>query len=141
MVIRLEGQAELVVEDPQIAISIAGDRLRHHRPHFLCDDADVGVVAAIVAEAVEADAVVQTAEQDDVMLEPDIGPAAAAAAAAPAAPARAAADTLGPAVRGCIAPRGGMLVSACVLCDLAVSAALLVPGVLLGARGLLCTIV
>src|SRR5262249_35916615 len=51
------------------------DLLRH--------DADVGLAAAVIAKAIEAKTIVQIAEKNDVMLEPDVG--APTPAAAPAA--------------------------------------------------------
>ena len=68
MIVCLEGHAELVVEDPQIALSIARNRLRHDCLHFLCDDADICFIAAVVIEAIEAKTVVEVAEQDEVVL-------------------------------------------------------------------------
>ena len=62
MVVGLELQPELVVEDPQVSIAAAHDRLRHDRLHFLRHHADIGLVAAVVAEAIEAKAIVETAE-------------------------------------------------------------------------------
>src|SRR5216683_1720956 len=81
-VVGLEGQSELVVEDSQVAIAAAHDRLRHYAAHLLRDHAHIGLVAAVVAEAVEAESVVETAEQHDVVLERDIGSPPASAAAA-----------------------------------------------------------
>jgi hypothetical protein len=128
VVVGLEGQAELVVEDRQIALTITGDGLRHDGFNLLRHDAHIGFIAAIVAEAVEADAVVQAAEQDDVVLEPDVGsPSATAASAGAAASARSAARA---AAR--IAPCGGTLVATGVPCGLAVSCSILGLGALLG---------
>src|SRR5260370_14523608 len=106
VVIRLEGQAEPVVENRQIAIPITGDRLRHDCLNFLRHYANIGVVAAVVAEAIEAEAIVEVAEQDDVVLEPEIGPPTpAAAACAAGAPSTAGAvDSLGTALHADIAP-------------------------------------
>src|SRR5216684_947299 len=81
-VVGLEGQSELVVEDSQVAIAAAHDRLRHYAAHLLRDHAHIGLVAAVVAEAVEAESVVETAEQHDVVLERDVGSPPASAAAA-----------------------------------------------------------
>src|SRR5262245_16849405 len=82
LLVGLEFHAELVVEDSQVAVAAAHDRVRHDGPHLLRHDADIGAVAAVVGEAIEAEAVVEMAEQDDVVLERNIGPPAAAAAAA-----------------------------------------------------------
>src|SRR5262249_18033664 len=48
---------------------------------------DVGLVAAVVAEPIEAQAIVEIAEKRDVVFEHDIGPSAAAASPAATAPA------------------------------------------------------
>ena len=81
-----EFQAEPVVVDPEIAVAAARHRVRHHRLHLLRHHADIGLVAAEIAEAVVAEAVVEMAEQDDVVLQRDVGtPATAAATAATAA--------------------------------------------------------
>jgi hypothetical protein len=82
LVVGLERNAELAIEHPQVAIRAADDRIRHDRPNFLSDDANIGFVAAVIAEAVEADAVIEAAEQLDVMLERDVGPPSAATEAA-----------------------------------------------------------
>ena len=103
MIVGLEGYAELVVKDSQIAVSIARNRLRHDRLHFLCDHPDIGFIAAVVIEAIETKTVVEVAEQDEVVLEPDIGPPTASSSTARAHAATAAAHTaaaaLGPAAR------------------------------------------
>src|SRR5947209_15460621 len=83
LVVGLELQAELVVEDPQIAVAAAQYRRGHDCLDFLRHHADIGLVAAVVAEAVEAEAVIEVAEKRDVVLEHDVGsPALAAAASA-----------------------------------------------------------
>src|SRR5439155_8965489 len=85
LVVALELQSEPVIEDLQVAVAAAGDRLRHDRQNFLRHDTDVGLVAAVVAEAIEAEAVVEMAKQRDVVLEHHVGsPATAAASAATA---------------------------------------------------------
>jgi hypothetical protein len=68
LVVGLEGQTKLVVEDSQIAVPTADDRLRHERLHFLRYDTDIGFVAAVVAEAIEPEAVVEATEENDVVL-------------------------------------------------------------------------
>jgi len=80
----LELQTEVVVEHPQIAVASAHDRLRHDLLHFLGDDADIGLIAAVVTEAIDAEAVVEMAEENDIVFERDIGTASAAATAAAA---------------------------------------------------------
>src|SRR5580692_11553295 len=78
-VISFEFHAELVVMDPQIAISAAGDCRRHDRLHVLRQHADISDAAAVIDETVEADAVVETPEQRDVVLQSHVGAASAAA--------------------------------------------------------------
>src|SRR6266849_1821645 len=73
LVVALELQAELVVEDMQIAVAAAQYRRGHDCQDFLCHHADIGLVAAVVAEAVEAEAVIEVAEKGDVVLEHDVG--------------------------------------------------------------------
>jgi len=69
---------------PEGAVPAAADRIRHDDLHLLRHHADIGLVAAVVAEAIEAKAVVELTEKSDVVLEGDVGPAAPATAAAPA---------------------------------------------------------
>jgi hypothetical protein len=38
------------------------------------NNTDISFVAAVISETIEADAAAELAEEDDVMLEPDIGP-------------------------------------------------------------------
>src|SRR6266699_5300132 len=73
LVVGLELQAELVVEDAQIAIAAAHHRRGHDCLNFLRHDADIDLVAVIVAEAVEAEAVVEVAKEGDVVLEHHVG--------------------------------------------------------------------
>src|SRR5215813_739430 len=84
----LELDAKLVVEDPQIAVAAAHDRFRHHVLHLLRHHADIGPATAVVAETIEAEAVVKMAEQRDVVLERDIRPPSAATTAAATATAK-----------------------------------------------------
>src|SRR5689334_11865526 len=90
MLVALELHAELVVVDAQVAIAAPDDSIRRHRLHLLRHHTDIGLVAAVVAEAIEAEAVVQRAKPDDVVLERDVrAPATAAAAASTTAAAAA----------------------------------------------------
>src|ERR1700722_16649951 len=91
--IAFERHTELVVVHTQIAVAAARDRFRHDLLHLLGHDADIGLVAAVVAETIEAEAIVDVAEQSDVVLEPDIRSASAAAATTTAATAHASAAT------------------------------------------------
>jgi hypothetical protein len=49
--------------------------------HFLRHDADIGLVAAVIAEAIEPKAVVEPAEKGDVVLKRNVGPPAASSSA------------------------------------------------------------
>src|SRR5579872_2679046 len=93
MVVGLEPQAEPVVEDFEIAVPVAGHGLRHHGLNFLRYYADIGLFTAIIAEAIKADAIVEAAEQDHVVLKPNIGPPSAAAATSATASAAAGAHS------------------------------------------------
>jgi hypothetical protein len=42
--------------------------------YFLCQYTDVGPVAAVIGEAVEANTVVETTEKDNIVLESYVGP-------------------------------------------------------------------
>src|SRR5262245_11291702 len=80
--IGLEREAEPVIKHSEGAIAIAHDSFRHHCLHFLRNHADIGTIAAVVAEAVIAKSVRQMAEENEIVLEHDIGSSAAAATAA-----------------------------------------------------------
>ena len=56
--------------------------------HLLRHNADIEFVAAVIGEAIEAEAVVEPAQQGDVVLEPNVGAASAAPAAAATASGR-----------------------------------------------------
>src|SRR5689334_409466 len=82
MVVGLEFYSDPLIEDPEIAVAPA-----HHGGgcdvlHLLRHNADIGRVAPVIGEAVEADAVVEVPKQHDVMLERDVGSPTAAAASA-----------------------------------------------------------
>jgi hypothetical protein len=81
-VVGLELQAELLIEDLKVAVPTAHDRFWHDRLHFLRHDADIGLVAAVIAEAIEPKAIVEVAEQGDVVLQRNIGTPAATTTAA-----------------------------------------------------------
>src|SRR5262249_24330763 len=84
-VVALELHAELVVEDAQVTVAAAHDSIRPDGLHFLSHHADIGLVSAVVDEAVVAETIVEMAEKHDVVLERDIrAPAAATAASATA---------------------------------------------------------
>ena len=80
VIVAFEFQTKPVVIDCQVTVALAGDRLRHNLLHFLGHHADIRFVAPVVTEAIETKAVVETAEQNDVVFEPDIRASSTAAA-------------------------------------------------------------
>src|SRR6187431_361086 len=82
LVVGLEWQPKLFVVDTQVAVVTADDSIRPHGLNFLRHYADITLVAAVVAEAIEAEAIVEMPEQDDMVLERDVGTSSATAAAA-----------------------------------------------------------
>src|SRR5882762_6080274 len=67
--------------DPQEAVAAAGHGFRHHALDLLRNDTDIGLVATDVAEAIVAEAVGEMTEQDDIVLQRDVGATAATTAA------------------------------------------------------------
>jgi hypothetical protein len=82
LIVALKFQPELTVIYPQIAITAASHRFWCDLRNLLGDHPDIGRVAAIIAEAIEAKAIVQIADKSDVMLESDVRAPAAAATTA-----------------------------------------------------------
>ena len=78
LIVALEVDAEPIVVHAQDALRIAADRIRPHELHLLRHDADIALVAAVVAEAIESKSVIETAEERDVVLDADVGAASAA---------------------------------------------------------------
>ena len=68
LVVSLKFQPNLIIKDPQVAVPTAHDRLRDNPLHLLRDNSDIGFFASIINEAIEAKAVVEVAEQDDLVL-------------------------------------------------------------------------
>src|SRR5262245_16437135 len=81
----LELDAKPVIEDSQGAVAVAHNSFGHHCLHFLRNHADVRTVAAVVAEAIVAKALCKMPEQNDIVLDHDVGPPSAATTAATAA--------------------------------------------------------
>jgi hypothetical protein len=79
LLIGLEPDAKPVIEDAECSVAIVHDRLRHHGLHFLRHHADIGPITAVVAEAIVAEAIGKMTEQDDIVLERDVGPSATTA--------------------------------------------------------------
>jgi hypothetical protein len=73
--IRSERQSEPFVRHPKIAVATECDRLGSYRSDFLCNRPDVGLLAAVVREAVVAETIVELTQQYDIVLQPDIRPA------------------------------------------------------------------
>src|SRR5438552_1146021 len=65
--VRLHLQPKLFIIDPKEAVGATHDSTGHHGLDFVSHHADIGFVAAVVAETIEAEAVVEMAEQHDVM--------------------------------------------------------------------------
>jgi|SRR5580704_10530830 hypothetical protein len=86
LIVGFELYSQLTVMHAEEAIRSPLDGLGNHVFHLLSDHADIGFVAAIVTEAIDAEAVWKPADEDDVVLEADIGsPPAAAPTATTAA--------------------------------------------------------
>ena len=64
--------------DPQVAVAAALDRLRHDVSDFLCQHTDIGLIGPIIGKTVKSQAVVETTQKDNVVLERNIRPASAA---------------------------------------------------------------
>ena len=77
----LHAQSQPIIIHTQVAIAAADHGLGHYGLDFLRHHANIRFVAAIVAETIETEAVIEAAEHDDVVLEPDIGVTAAAVSA------------------------------------------------------------
>jgi len=71
-VVGLEPKSELFIENPQVAITTAHDCFGHDRLHLLGQNPDVDFVTAVIDEAIEANAVVETADNPDVVFEPHV---------------------------------------------------------------------
>src|SRR5262245_18960639 len=123
----LERHADPVVEDPEITVATSHHRFGHHRLHLLRHHAHIGALAAVVGEAIEAEAVVEMAQQHDVVLEVDVGPTSAATAAAEAATAAAPpkATTATAAAEAAAAPAGAHAAAAGELPSTAAAEALM----------------
>ena len=85
MFVSLEFDADLVVVDTQVTVAVTRHRLRRDLLHLLRDDADLGAIAAVIAEPIIAETIGEMTKQDDVMLDRDVGsPSATATTAATA---------------------------------------------------------
>src|SRR5262249_53460727 len=153
VLVTLKLQPELIVEHPEIAVAAAHDCFRHYHADFLSYYANIGFLFAVIDKSIEAEAILETPKQCDVVLEPDIGAPAAAARHGPGATGTAAnmatARRAGVS-RRCWSGRAGMLprclLAGCaglspscllsLVSDLPVSRSLTRPRSLLGPGGL-----
>ena len=69
LLVGLERQSKQLVGNAHIAVSAARDRFRRDGLHLLRHHPDIGRAAAVVDEAVVAEAVIEPAEQHDIVLE------------------------------------------------------------------------
>ena len=81
MVVSLKLQSELFVVNPQVSVPAAHNCFRHDFLHFLRQYTDIHLVGAIVRKSIEANAIVEMTEKNDIVLERNIGPASAPPAA------------------------------------------------------------
>src|SRR6516162_432415 len=89
MFVTLEFDADLVIVHAQVTIGVTNDCVRHHLLHFLRHDADIGAIAAVIAEPIIPKAIGEMAKQDDVVFDRYVGSPSAAATAAPSTTAEA----------------------------------------------------
>ena len=85
LVIRLELDADPVIPDPEVAIGTAVHSLGPDRLHFLRNHADIDPVTVEIAEAVEAEAILEVTEKGDIALKSDVGASSTTTAATEAA--------------------------------------------------------
>jgi len=78
-------QADPVIVNAQIAVTAALDGIGPHCADLLRHHADISPLAAVIGEAVIAQAVLEMTEQHDVVLEGDVRATSASAAPATAA--------------------------------------------------------
>src|SRR5215470_13919106 len=73
LLVALKFQPELVVGNSKIPVPTVHDHVRPDHSDFLRHHTDIRVLFAVIDETVKAKAIVEMAEQRDVVLEPDIG--------------------------------------------------------------------
>jgi len=69
IVIGSERQSEPFIRHPKIAVAADSDRIGSYSPHFLRHHSHVGLLATVVGEAVVTEAVVQPAQQHDIVFQ------------------------------------------------------------------------
>ena len=72
IVIGSERQSEPFVGHPKIAVATDSDRIGSYGSDFLRNHPDIGLLAAVVREAVVTETVVEPAQQHDIVLQPDV---------------------------------------------------------------------
>src|ERR1043165_9151862 len=85
VVVTAERQAKPVIVHSQIAVAAARDCIGPDHADLLRHHANPSLLASVIGKAIIAHAILQIAEQHDVMLERNIGAAPAAATAESAA--------------------------------------------------------
>ena len=90
IVVGLERQSKPFVRHPKITVATDSDRIRSYGPDFLRNHPDICLVAAVIGEAVITEAVVEPAQQHDIVLQLDVRAAPTAATATTTAKAAAA---------------------------------------------------
>src|SRR6185295_13485576 len=85
IVVSAERQAKPVIMHAQIAVAAARDCIGPDHADLLRHHPDIGLLASVIGKAIVAQAILQMAEQHDVMLERNIRTASAAAAESAAA--------------------------------------------------------
>ena len=79
IVVGSEWQSEPFVRHPKIAVATDNDRIGSYGSDFLRNHPDIGLLAAVVREAVVTETVVEPAQQHDIVLQLDVRPAPTAA--------------------------------------------------------------
>lgn len=85
LVVALKFHTELIIIDPQIAVAAACHCFWRDLHDLLGDHPDIRRVAAVIAEAIKAEAIAHITEKNDVVFQPDIRTPSTATATAAAA--------------------------------------------------------
>jgi hypothetical protein len=80
LIIGLKLNAKPIVEHTQVSVRPPSDGIGFNGLHFLRNHADISLVASVVAETIKANAIGQTAKQNNIVLEGDIRSSATTAA-------------------------------------------------------------
>ena len=93
IVVGSERQSEPLVRYPQISVATDKGRVRSDGSDFLRNHSDIGLLAAVIREAVVTETVVEPAQQHHIVFQSDIRPPTATTTTTPSAAASAAAET------------------------------------------------